>query len=146
MPRPKVDDGNNNCNYNDERKWNSALGIADLAASNAQALRCMDETRDLGPSYRPSDLDVICARGSRAFQHEGNQRFRALVASKMDEYSSAATKLQKSMIVSQIVDDVRQNSPNGGFVKEEQNGRWFEVGDGSAREKAGQLYVYYYLL
>jgi hypothetical protein len=139
MQRPLNDDGNN-CNYKDDRKWTSAIEIADLAASNAQALRSMDEATDLGPSYSPGDWDVICARGSRAFQHKGNRRFRGIVMSKMDEYASAATKFQKSTIVSQIVDNVRQNSPNGGFVKkEEPNGRWFEVGDGAAREKVGQL-------
>lgn len=131
-------DHDNNCNSKDERKLNSAMGIADIAASNVQALRSMDEATELGPSFSPGELDVICARGSRAFQHEGNRRFREMVTSKMDEYSSAASKFQKSMIVSQIVDDVRQNSPNGGFVKDEK-GRWFEVGDGAAREKVGQL-------
>lgn len=133
-----MDDFNNPSNKNDDRKWNSAMGIADLAASNARAIRSVEDTLNLGPNFKPGAFDVICARGNRAFQHPGNKRFREVVKSKVDEYSSASSKFQKSMIVSHIVDDVRQHSPNGGFVKEE-NSCWFEVGDGAAREKVGQL-------
>jgi hypothetical protein len=57
----------------------------------------------------------------------------------MEQYSSANNdRLQKSMIVSQIVNYVRQSSPGGGFVKETENGQWFEVGDTASREKVGQ--------
>ena len=68
---------------------------------------------DLGPSFVPAAIDVICARGKTAFQHAGNIRFRAIVESRMEQYSSAKTKFDKSVIVSQIVDQVRQASPGG---------------------------------
>ena len=52
-------------------------------------------------------------------------------------YDEAPTKLEKTVIVSTILDDVRTASPNGGFIKK-YNGQWFEVGDHIAREKIGQ--------
>jgi hypothetical protein len=60
-----------------------------------------------------------------------------MVAYKMDDYANATIKFEKSMFVSLIVEGVRENSPSGGFVREE-SGRWYEVGDGAAREKVGQ--------
>ena len=84
----------------------------------------------------PSRNDVICARGKKALLHPGNLAFRKLVNSKLDEYSMARSKLQKSAIVTDIVDMIRRGSPEGGFVKEK-NGEWYEVGDHIAREKTG---------
>jgi hypothetical protein len=86
---------------------------------------------------QPGPTDVICARGKRAFNHEGNIRFRRIVESKMDVYSQAKTKLEKTVIVSQIIDGVRQTQPAGGFLREEDE-EWVEVGDAVAREKVGQ--------
>jgi hypothetical protein len=55
----------------------------------------------------------------------------------MDVYSQAKTKLKKAMIVSQIIDAVRQARPVGGFLSEE-DGEWVKEGDAVAREKVGQ--------
>ena len=43
-------------------------------------------------------------------------------------------------MLSKVVDEVRQNSPNGGFVKQDENGNWHEVGDFLAREKTSQSF------
>ena len=85
-------------------------------------------------------FDVICARGKTAFQHPGNQRFRALIERRVEDYAAASNKFEKSVIVSQIVDEVRQASPSGGFIRSEK-GLWYEVGD-AAREKVGQRQVW----
>ena len=45
--------------------------------------------------------------------------------------------MQKSRLVSYIVDTVRVSSPNGGFVKRMGN-RWYAVSDRHAKEKTGQ--------
>ena len=45
--------------------------------------------------------------------------------------------MQKTRLVSHIIDTVGKKSPNGGFVKNV-NGQWFEVGDRRAKEKTGQ--------
>lgn len=49
----------------------------------------------------------------------------------------AESRLYKSLVVSSIVDSIRKESPNGGFVKEI-DGVFYEVGDHLAREKTGQ--------
>lgn len=55
----------------------------------------------------------------------------------MDRYTASESKLQKMVIISEIVTKVRVNSPDGGFVKLK-GGRWYEVGDHFAREKCSQ--------
>jgi len=45
--------------------------------------------------------------------------------------------MEKSKIVRDIIESVRQASPQGGFVKKV-NGEWFDVGERARREKTGQ--------
>lgn len=91
----------------------------------------------LPPNFVPGPLDVLCARGKAALQHPGNCRFRSIIKECLPKYEAAQSKLDKSLIVSTIVDSVRRATPNGGFVKEI-DGVWYEVGDHNAREKCGQ--------
>eukprot|EP00523_Entomoneis_sp_CCMP467_P023275 CAMPEP_0168830644 /NCGR_PEP_ID=MMETSP0727-20121128/1636_1 /TAXON_ID=265536 /ORGANISM="Amphiprora sp., Strain CCMP467" /LENGTH=361 /DNA_ID=CAMNT_0008883879 /DNA_START=66 /DNA_END=1151 /DNA_ORIENTATION=- len=100
-----------------------------------------DGGRSRGPlplahNFSPGEHDVICGRGKQVYQHEGNVRFRSLVAERMNEYDEAESKAEKTMIVSQIIDHVRNSDPPGGFVRFEE-GAWYEVGDFVAREKVG---------
>jgi hypothetical protein len=83
--------------------------------------------------------DVICGRGKQCFQHPGNRKFRDIVEMFLPAYADASCKVEKSIVVSNIVDAVRTSSPNGGFVKQDEvSGHWREVGDRLAREKVGQ--------
>ena len=119
---------------------NPALkGIEDLA-KGGRVVPSFEYMKALPHGFQPGPRDVICARGKRALESEGNRHMRTLVDERLDEYCKATTKIAKSVIVSEIVDSVREASPNGGFVKEI-DGRWFEVGDNIAREKIGQRYV-----
>ena len=95
--------------------------------------------RQLPPTYRLGPNDVLCCRGKVALEHEGNQRFRALVQSHLQAYSTSGCKYQKSKIVSHIVSSVKQacGPEGGGFVKFIDDA-FFEVGDRFAREKVGQ--------
>ena len=52
-------------------------------------------------------------------------------------YAASTCKLEKSKIVSIIVDTVRQRSPDGGFIKCFDD-EWVEVGDKMAREKVSR--------
>ena len=106
-------------------------------AKNVRSSKAYEHVTPLPDSFTPGPVDVICARGKRAFNHTGNRRFRALIEAHLDKYEKATSKIDKSLIVSSIVDSVREASPNGGFVRED-GGRWFEVGDHNAREKIGQ--------
>lgn len=95
----------------------------------------------LPEEFTPGDDDVICGRGKKCYNHIGNERFRVRVLNMLDEYSQAKSKLDKSSVLSRVVDQVRQNSPKGGFVKQDSTtGRWFEVGDFLAREKTSQAF------
>jgi hypothetical protein len=72
---------------------------------------------------------------------KGNQDYRELVVSNLEAYASSTSKLHKGMILSNIVQRVRINSPEGGFVKKDsETGRWYEVGDFLAREKTSQYF------
>ena len=89
--------------------------------------------------FIPGDRDVICGRGRSIWQSPGNTNFRKILVGRVDEYSTVATKAEKSNILSAIVDEVRKESPYGGFVKRDAiTGQWSEVGDFLAREKVSQ--------
>lgn len=93
-----------------------------------------NEMRKLPDDFQPCPLDVICKRGKTAYEH--NAPFRATLREYLNEYSNASSKLEKSLIVSQIVEKIRNESPDGGFVREEK-GIYYEVGDSIARERVG---------
>ena len=110
------------------------------AANMAAASWCNRKSQTLPPDFTPSNYDVIClGRGKSAASHPGNRRFQITIQLYNDRYASCKSKFEKSVIVSEIVDSVRENSPMGGFVKRDaKTGAWFEVGDSVAREKVGQ--------
>lgn len=110
--------------------------IADLA-ERVRAVSPKVGMTPLAPDFMPGPRDVICARGKPALMHSGNRRYRVMIDMNLDKYSRATTKVEKSLIVSTVVDAVREASPNGGFVKK-LDGQWYEVGDHLAREKVGQ--------
>lgn len=97
--------------------------------------------RLLPEGYRPGEHDVLCGRGRKCFNHTGNVRFRAIVQSFLPQYSKAVAKLEKSYILSDVVEQVRKNSGEGGFIrKDPDTNRWYEVGDFLAREKTSQAF------
>jgi hypothetical protein len=97
-----------------------------------------NETRPLPSDFTPGPYDVICAKGKDAKNHSGNLYYRSLVTKAMGSYSNARNRYEKTLIVSSVVEQVRDRSPHGGFVKQSPNGLWYEVGDHLAREKVGQ--------
>jgi hypothetical protein len=101
------------------------------------ALKIESERQPLAADFVPGPYDCICARGKAAANHAGNVRFRSLIHRFKNDYAQANTKVEKSVVVSEIADAVRGMSPQGGFVKKFGNA-WYEVGDSVAREKIGQ--------
>ena len=93
----------------------------------------------LPQNFEPTNNCVICGRGKIARNHIGNKRFRALLKKFAHKYGDASSKVEKSIVVSEIVETVRQAAkPYGGFVKQSCDGKgWVEVGDEMAREKVG---------
>jgi hypothetical protein len=92
----------------------------------------------LHANFKPSEFDVLCGRGKSCYHWCGNQRFRTSIEQTLDSYQKSDTKLRKSVIVMEIVDLVRLNSPDGGGFVREIKGQWYEIGDEAAREKVGQ--------
>ena len=85
--------------------------------------------------YQVGPNDVVCGRGKGSYNRPGNKKFRALVQDHVQEYVQAKTKLDKSMVLSSIVEKVREEC-GGRFVKQKK-GCWHEIGDEQAREKVG---------
>jgi hypothetical protein len=71
------------------------------------------------------------------YDHVGNRRFRVVVALNLGRYISARTRADKSLVVNSIVEQIREASPLGGFVKQDRDGYWHEIGTAQAREKVG---------
>lgn len=78
--------------------------------------------------------DVLLGRGGGTNRHTGNIFFRDLVSEHQPAYVQAR-KRDKTLIAKSIVAHVR--SKNGRFLREE-NGKWIDVGDKKAAEKASQ--------
>ena len=96
-------------------------------------------TRGLMPEgFVPSPDDVIIGRGKKIVAH--NVRFRAIIESELNEYSSAESKALKSSILVRVLAFVREVR-GGSFVKPDtKNGRWISVEDGLARTTIAQAF------
>lgn len=94
-------------------------------------------TLSLPADYIPGPNDVVCARGKSYWDHEGNQKYRALIGAATEKYSASTNKFEKTTIVSEIVQSVHDRK--GQFVKKEsKGGPWVVVDEVFAREKVGQ--------
>lgn len=95
--------------------------------------------QELGLSYQIQLKDVICgSRGSKdcVIAHPGNERFRVIVEMKIEQFQKATTRLEKTQVVRQVVDMVRQSQ--GRFIRQDDTtGIWYDIGNIRAREKAG---------
>jgi hypothetical protein len=84
--------------------------------------------------------DQLCGRSKHNFDHIGNRRLRILVANKLEAYVSAPTRRDKSDIISEVAEQVRQGCHGGGFVRKDKDGQWTEVGPTMAREKVSHAF------
>jgi hypothetical protein len=91
----------------------------------------------LPENFVPGPHTVVFGRGKAFAALEGNKRLKAIVDSHLKRYSEARSKLDKSNIVSMIVSMVKQSTSVGAFIKLEEDGRYWELEDGTAREKIG---------
>jgi hypothetical protein len=110
------------------------LAIASLVDTNHMTM--------LDASYQPGAYDVVCGRGKGSYNRPGNKRFRSLVATYIHQYISARTKMDKSMVLNTIIDQVNSyTNPDTGlaaqFVKYTKAAGWVMIGDEHAREKVG---------
>lgn len=88
------------------------------------------EMRLLPVNYVLDLHDVICGRGKKCFHHYGNECFRKVINDRLDEYTNAASKIEKTMIIREIIANIRDKTPLGGFVKyDPMRKRYFEIGE-----------------
>jgi len=96
------------------------------------------ENEELPKGFSPGPFDVICSQGKTAKNHPGNLYFQSVIHKWAKEYAKTIEKRNKSKIVRTIIETIQAKSPNSGFVKKGENGRWLIVGLNQAREKVSQ--------
>lgn len=89
------------------------------------------------PVENPTPHDVLFGRGGMTNGHPGNRRFRDIIALHRPDYIRA-TKMDKPNVARRIVRAIRQGSPPGRFLKKNEDGKWYDVGDRCAAEKTSQ--------
>eukprot|EP00536_Pseudo-nitzschia_multiseries_P006907 jgi/Psemu1/16422/gm1.16422_g len=118
----------------------------------------------LPESFRPSKFDVIVGWARQNYHHgtrkirivlasdrtskpysflclqqKGNRMLRNLVSDNVPRYMAARTKHDKGLIIVDILDIIRRESPTGiGLVRQNSsNGRWSYIGNDKAKDKIG---------
>ncbi|CAB9506547.1 Nitrilase family, member 2 [Seminavis robusta] len=123
----------------DSNSHNGSHGYSTITYDPSRRPRRKMEKTILPESYEPSKFSVICGRGKGSYQSDGNINFRALVKSNLERYKEAPGRLEKSFIVSEVLNCIRESCPVGAFVKYEK-GRWYDLDDTVCREKVGSLF------
>ena len=91
----------------------------------------------IGPINAPTDYDVLFGRGGMTNSHQGNRRFRDIIALHRPDYIRAV-KLDKPSVARKIVRSIRYGTPPGRFLRKHDDGFWYDVGDRTAAEKTSQ--------
>lgn len=98
----------------------------------------MEYTTPLPEDFVPGDHDVVINKGKRFFHHKGNAWLRDIASCMIDKYAAASSKLEKSLIISDVVDHVRIN---GNFVKRGPGAEgWVHAEELLCREKTSAVF------
>lgn len=81
----------------------------------------------------PEQRDVLFGRGWPKMSHPGNALFRSTIESRLEEYNTAESKRDKTMIAWSIVCESRDSGAR--FLREDTSGCWMEVSNEIARQK-----------
>ena len=102
--------------------------------SNSTRCTFLPEDYTVGPQ------DVIIGRGKRCLNNAGNIRFKAIIQTTLQSYSDAETKLKKSSIIMQVLNQIR-GTDGAGFVKRDSaTGRYTQVEEASSRIAIAQAF------
>lgn len=124
---------------NDDLPLQAAPALIMTNRANSLVIRKKLDKTLLPEDYEPSKYSVICGRGKGNYKSQGNVNFRAIVKSNLERYRDAPGRLEKSFIVSEVLNMIRESCPVGAFVKYEK-GRWYDLDDAVSREKVGSLF------
>ncbi len=93
----------------------------------------------LPASFQPHPYSVVLGRG-RTNDHVGNKRLKVMVEMELDKYVRAKSRREKSFVVARVMENIQDAcNGEGAFVRNDQ-GRWYEVDDSTAREKISTLF------
>lgn len=95
-----------------------------------------DIGQPLPPDYQVKPEDIVCGRGKSHCNRPGNRRLRELVEAQLPTYQQAKNKLDKTMVLHAIVEQVMESGAR--FVKQK-DGAYQELSADQAREKVGHL-------
>jgi hypothetical protein len=136
--RHRSDGGNNDDGDKKRHRSSNQTKRASYHDTSTNEKNMSDMALVLPSDYIPSSLDVIVGTGREPKNHQGNINFRETLKGYIGRYSNSQFKLDKTLIISEIVQAVRETSPTKtGFVKKV-NSRWQAVGDHLSREKVSQ--------
>lgn len=91
------------------------------------------------PVCEPGVNDVLVGRGSHIKKHSGNIQFWCLVEARKKRYmANETTKLERTLIATGVMQNIRSMKPPGRFLKKGPDGKWFEIEDSKARKKVGR--------
>ena len=119
----------------------ASTNVSSASISSKKSERPVFEVPPMGfgPIREPNHNDVLCGRGGLINGSKGNVQFRNIVATRKKEYNAKTTKRsEKAHIAAEIVREIRNMEPNGRFLRDDQNGLWFDIGDAKAVRKTGQ--------
>jgi hypothetical protein len=88
----------------------------------------------LPDDFKPGPTTVVCGQGKASPRFPGNKRLREMVSDRVDAYSSARKKNERSAIVSCILSRMQENDPAPQFaLYKPEPGMWQIT---SSREKS----------
>jgi hypothetical protein len=56
--------------------------------------------------FIPNEIDILCGRGKANAKHPGNIVFMATIRSCLNEYTAAGSRVEKSVVVTSVVDNI----------------------------------------
>jgi hypothetical protein len=113
---------------------------AERSSSSSSLLEKAHCKNVLPEDFTPTPYSVICGRGRKCTEAVGNRRLHVIATMFISRYAKASRKEEKSIIVSDILEIVRDacTNPSFSFVRYCE-GRWWEVENINAREKIGTV-------
>lgn len=103
----------------------------DQTSKNNTDQQYRDAVRSLGP------YDVVCGRGSVAFNNIGNRRFRIIIGMNVDKYSAIDGRFQKGIFIGNLVDALVCEMGARFFKQNKTDGRLVELTEAEIRKKVG---------
>jgi hypothetical protein len=87
-------------------------------------------------SFKPNDVDILCGRGKVCSNRRGNKYYTTVTQNYIQDYIRATTRLQKSIVVSNVLKEVTKSG--GRFIKvDKSTKRWYQMTPEQAHDKTG---------